>query len=598
MRVDTVSSDLPDSFSATEFQGTLPRRLIGALPGLFGPEATLRAWMLLALFTFVALFGIATWSGYSTVERLTAGVAEELGQVRRSATFTRDLETTLRQQIEAGLVHAADGAAESLERYERLTDRADAQIQAYISTSMLGAAETTLLATIESLGDELAAGFQSAHRLRQEGRTSEAMARSRAIEADAANLFAELQALTALTTERLAQSAADLERRGERGQRWLLIVFVLTSILSAALVLSTMAIIHRPLLKLRAAANRMGKGDLRVQVEGGRFREFRLLADTFNSMATRLRDFVGETTLISDHIAISAHELSTISEQVAASSGDVAAAMSAITQGAHGQSEGITITSEALDEMRVRGEKIDDAVDRVVRLSEEIKNLAERHREELGGAVRSVLEVREVVERSELEARALAAASVRIDRFVEMISSVARQTNLLALNAAIEAARAGENGRGFAVVAEEVRKLADGSSEAADEVSGIVQEVGEKIQRMVETMEGAARQVEGVESAARSAEIALEQIMGTVEGVTHATAGVDEALVSNREALGQVESALSQVAGAAQSHAASAQQVFAAAEEQSAATEQVSMASSQLRSAASRMKKLVSGLKA
>ena len=93
-----------------------------------------------------------------------------------------------------------------------------------------------------------------------------------------------------------------------------------------------------------------------------------------------------------------------------------------------------------------------------------------------------------------------------INQIVDIIKELSGQTNLLALNAAIEAARAGETGRGFAVVAEEVRKLAENSGSAADEVTAKVTEI--------------RSQVEQTRTANDTLVCALDEIIGVVEGLT------------------------------------------------------------------------------
>jgi methyl-accepting chemotaxis protein len=378
-----------------------------------------------------------------------------------------------------------------------------------------------------------------------------------------------------------------------------LLILVLAVVLAVSLIFAYLAMqaIEKPLGRLVLAANQFGSGDLTVSVDGSMPDEFRVLAAAFTGMAERFRGVVGETVETANRVGQSAADLSSISEQVAASSGEVSTAMIGVTNGAEEQAFGLRTVDRALERMREGASAIEDSSQQVVQLSSRIGELAESKRQDVGHALGMLIELREVVRTSSAEAQALARASTQISTFVGSIQGIARQTNLLALNAAIEAARAGEHGRGFGVVADEVRKLADASARAAQEVNASIGQIHEQIAAFASTMELGFAKVAGVEEASRSAEAAFEDIVEAVRQVSAAASRVADAADTNRSAFEMVDDAMHNVGAAAESHAASAEEVSAAAEQQSAATQEMSAASVELLMSADRLKALVSGFR-
>jgi methyl-accepting chemotaxis protein len=159
----------------------------------------------------------------------------------------------------------------------------------------------------------------------------------------------------------------------------------------------------------------------------------------------------------------------------------------------------------------------------------------------IGSAIREMSNIAETVRTSSGAVAQLGAQSQQIASIVNVIRDIADQTNLLALNAAIEAARAGEQGRGFAVVADEVRKLAERTTQSTLEIATMVEQIQSGAGNAVTSMDLGVTQVEaGVKLASQAGESIAE--------IKNGAAQVDQAVISISDALSEQTAASQDIA--------------------------------------------------
>jgi len=243
--------------------------------------------------------------------------------------------------------------------------------------------------------------------------------------------------------------------------------------------------------------------------------------------------------------------IASTAENVSGSSREIAATASEAADSAENQKQQVGQIAATMQQMAATVREVSQHSNTAARSA---KNAAASAREG-GKIVEDVLARMSGIAKSVCESAAqieqLGARSEEIGRIVGVIDEIAEQTNLLALNAAIEAARAGEQGRGFAVVAGEVRRLAERTAAATQEIAAVIQSVQRITVDAVRQMRSGTAAVEqGVEATGKAGE-SIERIIREADTVGTMVAQIAISATQQAAATEQVNSSMSQISGLA-----------------------------------------------
>jgi methyl-accepting chemotaxis protein-2 (aspartate sensor receptor) len=274
--------------------------------------------------------------------------------------------------------------------------------------------------------------------------------------------------------------------------------------------------ITRPLALAVDAIHRVAAGDLTAHVEVTSQDEVGALLLAANKMSEHLRLMVSEVEVSLDALTTQAEVMANISSDVSNASGEQNASACAM--------------ASSIEQMSVSIGQVAQHAKQAQQMALEAGEVSTSGASLVNQASDSMGRIAEAVRQASATVADLDGQSERIAQVVTVIREIADQTNLLALNAAIEAARAGEAGRGFAVVADEVRKLAERTTQSTTQISNTVTQIQSGARNAVLSMEQGVEQVaQGVHSA-HVASDSLIQIQSSAGNVGNAVNGISEAL--------------------------------------------------------------------
>lgn len=331
--------------------------------------------------------------------------------------------------------------------------------------------------------------------------------------------------------------------------------------------------ISKAIRKVNRVLKKTSDGDLTGQISMKRKDEFNVLSSSITNMIGSMKDLILKMTNVSGHVSDSAVQVGTNSEVLLEVTKDITEAVDYINSGISQQAQDTESCLEQMNGLAERINVVHENTDEISEIAQKAQGAIENGMvivANLGEKVQGTTEVTETIIR---EIRELSKESIAINSIIGTINEIAEQTNLLSLNASIEAARAGEAGRGFAVVSEEIRKLAEQSGNAGNQIGEIINHIQERLAATIETAglagESVAFQTEALNNTVdvfKNISQQVSKLAEDVEKITQSVGGIEQAKEDTMNAIESISTTSNQTESASEELARSTEKQLQAVE--------------------------------
>jgi methyl-accepting chemotaxis protein len=317
------------------------------------------------------------------------------------------------------------------------------------------------------------------------------------------------------------------------------------------------------------------------------------IAETFNGMMADIEETLADLKAFADEVATASEVVTASSEEVYAASEQVTESVQEISAGAETQHERLQAVADEMSGLSATTEEIAARSNEVADLAAETAETGRDGREAAQQAIRGLDRIEATSDEAVAEIERLEDEVTEVDELIEFIGEIATQTNMLALNASIEVSRSstgGGNPEGFAAVANKIKELAEEAKVASEDIEQRLERIKDQTERTGEEVQSASDQISRHTDSIAEAVDALDEIADYAQETNTGIQNISEATEEQADSTEEVVTMFDDVARISDETTSEAENVAAAAEEQTTALTEVSHSASDLTAQADRLR--------